>query len=142
MQTFAGLFGRYVGQGINIHLQGALGAGKTTFVRGLLRSLGHEGAVKSPTYTLVESYQLQGHAIYHFDFYRLADAAELDSIGYRDYFDPPSCSLVEWPERAAGLLGRADLEIVLCMQNPGRDLSCTAGTALGQRALAEVRALV
>ena len=121
--------------GLNIHLQGELGAGKTTFARGLLRALGHHGAVKSPTYTLVEPYRLARCTVYHFDFYRFHDPAELESIGYRDYFAADCCCLVEWPERAKGLLPPADIEIALQIHPPGRQAQCCGRSERGRRLL-------
>src|SRR5688572_30872143 len=96
-----------------VHLRGDLGAGKTTLARGLLRGLGHAGRVKSPTYTLVEPYELSSLHCYHFDFYRLKDRSEWEERGFREYFNPAALCVVEWPERAAGLLLPPDLEVSL-----------------------------
>ncbi len=103
-------------------LRGDLGAGKTTQVRGILRGLGHTGSVKSPTYTLLEPYELAQQTVYHFDFYRIADSQELEFIGFDELMDADAIKLVEWPEHAASKLPTPDLEILLKVEGRGRRL--------------------
>jgi len=119
-----------------IGLTGDLGAGKTTLVGGLLARLGHDGAARSPTYTLVEPYRLAGRDVNHCDLYRLHHPSELDEIGLRDLATPGSLLLVEWPERAEGRLGVPDLSIRLGYLDGGRAVEITAASEAGRRVLA------
>ena len=115
-----------------IHLRGELGAGKTTLVRGLLRALGHTGRVKSPTYTLVEPYELSSLHFYHFDFYRLKNQEEWEQAGFREYFNAQALCAVEWPERAHGLLAPPDLDIELRFEGEHRRARLEARSAAGE----------
>jgi tRNA threonylcarbamoyladenosine biosynthesis protein TsaE len=127
-----------VGQGMFISLHGNLGSGKTTLTRGLLRGLGFAEKVKSPTYTLVEHYKLSTLDLYHFDFYRFNDAAELSDAGFRDYFEGHNVCVVEWPERVAEILPAADLEIHLSIDGNGRRVRVDASTEKGKNCLAQL----
>lgn len=122
--------------GLVLFLAGQLGAGKTTFSRGVLRAFGHRGAVKSPTYTLVEPYEFSRFRVFHFDLYRLGDAEELEYMGVRDYFGPGNLSLVEWSERGAGILPLPDIEISLGLQGQGRVLTLRPLSDAGTRVVA------
>lgn len=125
-------------RGSVVYLVGGLGMGKTTLTRGVMRGLGHGGAVKSPTYTLVEPYEFGELKVYHFDLYRLGDAEELEFMGIRDYFGDDTLCLVEWPERGAGILPPADLVITIEREGTGRRLQLQAGSARGRAALAQL----
>jgi tRNA threonylcarbamoyladenosine biosynthesis protein TsaE len=115
-----------------IFLEGTLGAGKTTLCRGVLRAFGYEGAVKSPTYTLVEAYEFASRRVYHFDLYRLGDPEELEYMGIRDYFSAGTLCLIEWPERGSGFLPPADLRVKVTAEKIGRRVQISAHTAAGK----------
>lgn len=116
-----------------VYLRGDLGAGKTTLVRGFARYLGYLGVVKSPTYTLVEPYDLGNIQLYHFDLYRLNDPQELEYMGARDQFGAQAVCMVEWPERGGDQLPEADLEIQLRVDGPHRQIYLNAQTATGEQ---------
>ena len=105
-----------------ITLHGPLGAGKTTFVRHLLRALGVQGRIKSPTFAVVETYELPGLAISHFDFYRFSDPREWEDAGFRDLYAAPGLKLAEWPEKAAPMLPLADLRLHIDVLDDDRRL--------------------
>lgn len=121
--------------GITVYLNGDLGAGKTTLTRGFVQGMGHVGNVKSPTYTLVEPYELQDWQVYHFDLYRLSDPEELEYIGIRDYFNSRSCSFIEWPEKGIGMIAVPDMVIDLEYIGEQRRIVMQATSDIGQKLL-------
>ena len=168
MTDFGACLAKWVNPGANIYLDGDLGAGKTTLVRGFLRALGHQGAVKSPTFTIVEPYSLdnkifcdynslettikpdtkdellaesktQTIRVYHFDLYRLEDPEELEYMGIRDYLDGQSSTLIEWPEKGYGVLPEADLTIKINYQKQGRTIELLPHSDLGAAMAAHLK---
>jgi tRNA threonylcarbamoyladenosine biosynthesis protein TsaE len=138
MEAFGASVARAASAPITVYLSGQLAAGKTTFARGYLRGFGHGGAVKSPTFTLVESYELSARAIHHFDLYRLEDAEELEFIGLDEYFETGADCLVEWPERGRSLLPAPDLDIHLTVCGEVRQGEISAGTEYGEKLLESI----
>lgn len=122
-------------EGVRIFLRGDLGTGKTTLVRGFLRAAGHQGHVRSPTYTLIEPYPLSGGEVFHLDLYRLAAAEELEYLGLRDLEQPGTSLLVEWPQQGQGVLPTPDLELDLSYDGAERRVQLAAGSDKGERLL-------
>ncbi|MHB1221014.1 MAG: tRNA (adenosine(37)-N6)-threonylcarbamoyltransferase complex ATPase subunit type 1 TsaE, partial [Gammaproteobacteria bacterium] len=138
MLQFAGRLAPLIPLGSVIFLHGDLGAGKTTFTRGFLRGLGYSDKVKSPTYTLVEPYELTDKSIYHFDLYRLNVAEELLHMGVQDYFGPSSICLLEWPEKGFPLLPLPDLDCYIRFTEQGRHLKLVASSQVGKTILQQL----
>ena len=141
MEALGARLARCASEGLMVYLEGELGAGKTTLVRGFLRALGHDGQVRSPTYTLIEPYELPRRRIYHLDLYRLGDPEELEWIGIRDLLDSASIALVEWPERGRGVLPPADLEVVIEYRNRGRQVLIVGRSPPGDAVVQQLDAL-
>ena len=142
MQVFGKKIAQVIGQ-INapllILLNGDLGAGKTTLSRGILNGLGHRGSVKSPTYTLVEPYDLEIGKVFHFDLYRLVDPEELYDIGFNDYLTESPLCMIEWPDKGGNLLPKADISLQINSNGTGRQVILTAQTSLGSQCVNELR---
>tara|TARA_B100000809_G_scaffold68774_1_gene65995 strand:- start:537 stop:1025 length:489 start_codon:yes stop_codon:yes gene_type:complete len=131
-----------VQQTLVVYLNGDLGAGKTTLTRGFVRGMGHVGNVKSPTYTIVEPYELANWRIFHFDLYRLTDAEELEYMGIRDYFNSDCCCFIEWPEKGTGLLAKADLIINIAYQDEQRVIELQAESVHGEHVMTELAQII
>ena len=141
-ETFASSVARSCQQvvsSLNIHLLGDLGAGKTCFSRGFIQALGYSGRVKSPTYTLVEPYEVGNWFINHFDLYRLADPEELEFIGIRDYSANNTINLVEWPSKGEGMLPPADIEISIEFTEQGRNIVVKGLTDSGNSVIRQLQ---
>jgi tRNA threonylcarbamoyladenosine biosynthesis protein TsaE len=123
MQALGAELAREVSAPQVICLEGELGAGKTTLVRGFLHELGHKGNVKSPTYTIVEPYNIDGKKVYHFDLYRLSSFEELEAMGFADYFDEDAICLIEWPQLAKGYLSDSAIYCEISIIDDGRIVS-------------------
>jgi tRNA threonylcarbamoyladenosine biosynthesis protein TsaE len=121
-----------LGRALRVHLQGDLGAGKTTLVRGFLRALGVAGPVRSPTYGLLEPYEVDGRTVLHLDLYRLADPSEVAALGLRDHDEPGSIWLIEWPERGAAALAAPDLRVTLVAAPDAHHVALAACTPQGE----------
>lgn len=142
MLAFAKALAPIFARGGLVFLEGTLGAGKTTLSRGLIQALGYVGAVKSPTYTLVEDYDLGGLKVCHFDLYRLGSPEELEFIGIRDYLDQQALCLVEWAEKGAGVLPSPDLVLKINDLGAGRELNFSAHTKKGQQWAQDIARLI
>ena len=134
-RAFGARLARVIVPGLALYLHGELGSGKTTLARGLLRGLGYQGRVKSPTYTLVELYTVSRLNLYHFDFFRFCDPSEWSDAGFREYFSHDAVCLVEWPEKAGNVLPPPAVEILLSTAASGRDALLTAHTQAGEKCL-------
>jgi tRNA threonylcarbamoyladenosine biosynthesis protein TsaE len=130
-QEFAATLASILKPALTLVFSGDIGTGKTTIIRAMLQAAGVSCAIKSPTFSLVESYQIGHLAVHHFDFYRLHDESELDCMGFRDYFTSDTICCIEWPERVAGFLERSDLSFTLSPCGLGREMSIRAYSAKG-----------
>ena len=138
MQELGGALAQVSAPPCRIYLEGNLGAGKTTLVRGFLRALDYTGPVKSPTYALIEPYAFDSYSIYHLDLYRLSDPEELEYIGFRDLLDD-SILLVEWPDKGDGILPDPDVSIHIQYENEGRLVNLQALTKIGEQLLSNLK---
>jgi tRNA threonylcarbamoyladenosine biosynthesis protein TsaE len=139
MEALGATLAKHCDEGMTILLKGELGTGKTTLVRGFLRARGHEGPVKSPTFTLLEPYELLRVPIYHFDLYRISGPEEFEFLGVRDYLRGNEICLVEWPERAQGCFPTADITVEIDYENTERHVHIIPHTEAGGTLIARVK---
>ncbi len=132
-EQFAGKLAREISAPIWVELKGQLGAGKTTLTRYVLQALGHKGTVKSPTYTLVEPYDVADSRFFHFDLYRLSDPEELEYLGIRDYLGDNVMAFIEWPSKGKDFLPEPDLSIEIQLNQSSRTFELTANSKKGQK---------
>lgn len=138
MLVFAGKLARALPKACVIYLNGPLGAGKTTLVRGVLHALGYEGKVKSPTYTLIEQYEVNGQIIIHLDLYRIHHLREVIDMGLEDYFLPEAICLIEWPEKGFSLLPAQDLTCYIDFEGAGRCLRLESLSKCGEEMISRL----
>jgi len=136
---FARKFSNFLKVGTYIYLEGNLGAGKTTFARGVLQGYGYKGIVKSPTYTLVETYHIKNKCINHFDLYRVAHPEELEFIGIREYFTPEAICLIEWPNHGVSVIPAPSIRLQFSSFARGRIIEGIACTPLGEELLMSLK---
>lgn len=138
MTSWAQRLAQQLRGGLVIYLRGDLGTGKTTFARALLRALGVQERIKSPTYSMIESYPLANSYAHHLDLYRIADAEEIHWLGVDELFDPDALVMVEWPQKGAGMLPEADLELDLRHAGEQREVAVRARSERGRALLSRM----
>lgn len=139
--SFAKIFASRLRAPLIITFNGALGAGKTTIIRAMLRALGVQSAIKSPTFSIVESYSCPEFVVHHFDLYRINNPEELEYIGFRDFFAPKTVCCIEWAERADYLLPHTDISCTLTMKEEGRELVINSLSAAGNEIITDAQFL-
>jgi len=135
-EQMAARLASFLSPSLRLTFSGEIGAGKTTFIRAMLRSLGVKSVIKSPSFSIVESYLGTDLQIHHFDLYRISDETELDYIGFRDYICDDSICCIEWPENAPNYLANKDLEFSLSLKGEGREMEISAFSSTGAKILA------